>query len=151
MGKTPIEIELDHFWAGTAHYEPFGFSDEHAEAATKVFLDRNIVIARGETCDGNPEECSDGSVSAGSGPEYASVSGNENPNWLRNKARNYLTLAAYLEARDAIRIEREAEAAQDRRRDELAQEFTAVNSYAGQLPYTQNLINRIIELEGATK
>jgi len=34
------------------------------------------------------------------------------------------------------------------RRDELAAEFTAVNSYSGQLPYTQKLIDRIIELEG---
>ena len=34
-----------------------------------------------------------------------------------------------------------------RRRDELASEFTAVNSYSGQLPYTQKLIDRIIELE----
>lgn len=39
------------------------------------------------------------------------------------------------------------EARINRRRDELASEFTAVNSFSGQLPYTQNLINRIIELE----
>jgi len=37
------------------------------------------------------------------------------------------------------------------RRDELAAEFTAVNSYSGQLPYTQNLIDRIIELEKKAK
>jgi len=34
------------------------------------------------------------------------------------------------------------------RLDELAAEFTAVNSYSGQMPYTQKLIDRIIELEG---
>lgn len=37
------------------------------------------------------------------------------------------------------------------RRDELAAEFTAVNSYGGLLPYTQKLIDRIIELERKTK
>lgn len=43
-------------------------------------------------------------------------------------------------------IEQE-ESAVMRRRDELAAEFTAVQSYGGQLPYTQKLIDRIIELE----
>jgi hypothetical protein len=41
------------------------------------------------------------------------------------------------------------DAARNKRRDELASEFTAVNSYNGQLPYTQALINRIIDLESA--
>jgi hypothetical protein len=42
-----------------------------------------------------------------------------------------------------------ADEKRNRRRDELASEFTAVNSYNGQLPYTQALINRIIDLESA--
>ncbi|MDQ0241240.1 hypothetical protein [Arthrobacter bambusae] len=37
------------------------------------------------------------------------------------------------------------------RRDELASEFTAAGSYGGQLPYTQKLIDRIIDLEQAAK
>lgn len=45
----------------------------------------------------------------------------------------------------------QAEEALNRRRNELSAEFTAVNSFGGQLPYTQNLINRIIELEEAAK
>lgn len=47
-------------------------------------------------------------------------------------------------------IEREVGAV-SRRRDELAAEFTAVKSYGAQLPYTQKLIDRIIELEGQAK
>lgn len=41
----------------------------------------------------------------------------------------------------------EQAAAARTRRDELAAEFTAVNSYSAQLPYTQKLIDRIIDLE----
>jgi len=40
-----------------------------------------------------------------------------------------------------------AKEALNRRRDELAGEFTSVRTYGGQLPYTQKLIDRIIELE----
>ncbi len=52
-------------------------------------------------------------------------------------------LAAQEEAMEAKRV--------SERRDELAAEFTAVNSYGGQLPYTQKLIDRIITLEEASK
>ena len=55
----------------------------------------------------------------------------------------------YLAAALTIQKWREGEAARalDQRRDELAAEFTAVESYNGQLQYTKNLIDRIIELE----
>lgn len=59
----------------------------------------------------------------------------------RSDAMDYLAAA---EAIESTLAEFDREQA---RRDELAAEFTAVNSYNGQLPYTQKLIDRIIELE----
>ncbi|MDQ0854803.1 hypothetical protein QFZ79_002914 [Arthrobacter sp. V4I6] len=64
----------------------------------------------------------------------------------RHRADAYARLAL-AEALDAGIL---VNAARDKRRDELADEFTAVNRYSGQLPYTQKLIDRIVELE-ATK
>lgn len=59
--------------------------------------------------------------------------------------------AEYGEKEAAARASRKEVEALARRRDELASEFTAVNSYNGQLPYTQKLIDRIISLEEAAK
>lgn len=61
-------------------------------------------------------------------------------------ALEHLAVWQYREAEKAAA--REAEQELQRRRDELAAEFTAVESYNGQLQYTKNLIDRIIELEG---
>lgn len=45
-----------------------------------------------------------------------------------------------------------AKAELTRRRDELANEFTAVSTYNGQLPYVKNMLDRIIQLQDeATK
>lgn len=56
----------------------------------------------------------------------------------------------YQKEEAAIARQKENKALQ-KRRDELASQFTAVNSYNGQLPYTQKLIDHIIFLEGASK
>lgn len=144
--------ELDEFWQGSGAYQGLQTGDEDSREAVARFLDRNVVFPRIDTDNG--EVADDGQVlTAGSGPEWASALIGDNPNWLRNRARNILNIADYLENRDEILRAKEAkaDAALNRRRNELASEFTAVNSYGGQLPYTQNLINRIIELEGASK
>lgn len=154
MTKTPVEIELDDFWHGTGRYEEFGYSDEHGESATRIFLDHYIVIPRSDLPKVNASD-QNGFVTALAQETYQPnlylhPSDGDIPGaWSRDIAYANLAIAEAVEARDAEAAE--ATAARDKRRDELAQEFTAVNSYGGQLPYTQNLINRIIELEGATK
>lgn len=52
---------------------------------------------------------------------------------------------------DAVRIgeKNKTHGELTRRRDELAAEYTAVSSYNGQLPYTKNLIDRIISEQDA--
>ncbi|MCW2132915.1 hypothetical protein [Arthrobacter sp. VKM Ac-2550] len=54
-----------------------------------------------------------------------------------------------LEVHEEGRAERAKAEALTKRRDALADEFTSVPGYSGQLPYTQKLIDRIIELEQA--
>lgn len=156
MAKTETEKEVNDFWQGAGAYNGLTCMSGDDEEAVTRFLERNIVIPSSEPADGEViEEATPNGivVKAGSGPEYVSAYIHANPNWLRNRAVNLLNVADYLEGRDAILAAKEAEAkaAWNKRRDELAAEFTAVNSYSGQLPYTQDLINRIIELEGAAK
>lgn len=147
MDTERAETELADFAHQRSPYDTHWMDDR-----IKLFLARNIVIARTEPADGHVTEAAM-LATAGSGPETATASVHANPEWIRNKALNLLNLADYIEHRDTILAAKEAKAkvARDKRRDELASEFTAVNSYSGQLPYTQNLINRIIELEDAAK
>lgn len=64
---------------------------------------------------------------------------------MRETALEYV--AAWLVAEEWTSKQAVLARKRESRRDELATEFTAVNSYNGQLPYTQKLIDRIIELE----
>ena len=139
--------ELRAFYHSREAYEP----GNTISGSIDVFLSRNIVLARVQTLDGEPREDNAGDVIAGSGPEQAVASVVDNPNWLINKALNYLTLANYLENRDEILAAKEAEAQALRnvRREELVREFCgdedAKYEYASET--SLRAIDRIIELE----
>jgi phosphomannomutase len=135
-------------------------SRKPAEEATREIFEGFVVTPRAETCDGEVVESeSRGMVMAGSGPEYAEAYKNANPNWLRNKAINFLNVADYIENRDAILAAKEAAAtaARDKRRDELARDIhtkvygsmSAAPGYANSNNALQEAIDRIIELESA--
>lgn len=145
---SPAAEELADF---AHHREAYGSQHWMADRI-KVFLERNVVLPKVET-DSNEIIDDGGPISTGSGPEWAAADQGDNPNWIRNRAMNLLNLADYIENREAIIAAKQAAAAAAvaKRRDELAAEFTAVNSYNGQLPYTQKLIDRIVALEGVGK
>lgn len=112
------------------------------------FLERNAVIPRTDTCDGEIVEHEDGRVSAGSGPEYAATDIHVNPNWLRNRAINFLNIADYLENRDARLAA--AEAAATERRDLTTEAWSGVfggQKYDELTPVQQKLVDRVVELE----
>lgn len=75
------------------------------------------------------------------------LQGQESPKKYWLLATLSIARAEYLEMEEVAAARSQEAAERARRRDELASEFTAVNSYSGQLPYTQKLIDRIIELE----
>lgn len=114
--------------------------------ATEILHEEFVIIDRADLPKTTPNE----SV------EAVEVEGVDHSVWPLNNPtadRAYKDALEYLAASEAIKrwtskqeVLRRREA---RRRDELASEFTAVNSYNGQLPYTQKLIDRIIELENA--
>lgn len=117
-----------------------------------VFLARNIVIPRSELP--NVYESTNGNgICAASAQEFHQpelyfhpADGDKAGEWNRKIAYANLAVADAIDARDATNA-----VWRQKRRDELASEFTSVNSYNGQLPYTQKLIDRIIELEEAAK
>lgn len=148
MALGPIEDELADLVRGRGDY-----GDQFITDGIKLFLQRNVVLPKVETDSNEILDDRQSLISTGSGPEWASADLQENPNWVRNRAMNLLNLADYIENREAIIAAKKAaaDAAVAKRRDELAAEFTAVNSYNGQLPYTQKLIDRIVELEGVGK
>jgi hypothetical protein len=126
----------------------------NASLATDILIGEFVIIDRTETDHDEPtEETVDGLVLAGSGPEFAEASVHHSPNWIRNRARNYLRIADYLENRDAILAAREAEAtaARDKRRDELARELVEDGAYAYRFAEEplKLAIDRIIDLESA--
>ena len=89
-------------------------------------------------------EVTPGEYECGDGPERAYGSVSQNPNWLYNKAANYIAIAEYIEGK-APR-EAEAEKKLQERRDELAAKFSAnTYLYAGLNPIAQAAINYIIE------
>lgn len=115
--------------------EPFGPGSAQ-RAAKKVLHEFNVGHRSEETI-----EDRGGYFICGSGPGECGARPSDNPNWLRNHAANALALADYIEL-----VEREQNT-RNKRRDEVAGEFSAVKTYGGQLPYTQKLIDRIIDLE----
>lgn len=138
MSAEAIKQEIRDFWYGHGAYsESLGNIPKNID----LLLSRNLVIPRTDV----PEVFED---SRGPYLKTPGIEKNYHPeNWTgeeyRAYAGQYLAMAEWREAKDA----REKNAARDKRRDELASEFTAVNSYNGQLPYTQKLIDRIIDLE----
>lgn len=154
MALGPIENALADLVRSRGAY-----ADGYLIDAISVFLEHHIVLPKVETDSNEIIDDDDGQISTGSGPEWASADLADNPNWVRNRAMNLLNLADYIENREAIRAAKEAEAtiARDQRRDELADEFAprlqglGLNWYANVSTATQNAINRVIELEGASK
>lgn len=94
-----------------------------------------------------------GRIECGGGPESAFGEMSMNPNWLYNRAANYVALAQYIEgapAREAAE-KAEAEAAEKKlqeRRDALAKELSEDRRTYSETSLTaQAAINHIIELE----
>ena len=88
----------------------------------------------------------DEEIACGRGPEAAYGQTSQNPNWLRNRASNYIALADYIENRE----QREAavkERKLQERRDALLQEFRAGSQWDHTSELAQLAIDRIIELE----
>lgn len=89
-------------------------------------------------------------ITCGSGPEKAYGSMSQNPNWLWNKAANYLALAEYIESKAAR--EADAEKKLQKRRDAVAAEcaagvFDAGVTYDACPDPLRVAIDRIIELD----
>lgn len=173
MAKTPAEIELDHFWRGTGRYIDYGTSDESSEAATKIFLDRNVVFQRIIVGDVTEERIphTDGGLQQMIGGEYYSA--NRDPefwreavtrDWERAKrevetALKSEAVLAYLDAKQQAEVDAEVNAiiTRDRRRDELVNELAPRSPGLGGNWYMnvsiglRKAVDRIIDLEGATK
>ena len=98
-----------------------------------------------------------GLIECGGGPEIAFGEMSQNPNWLYNRAANYVALAQHIEsaAREAAE-KAEAEAAEKKlqeRRDAVAAELDGGADYDEFHPTSpfRKAIDRIIELEDAAK
>jgi len=133
-----VRKDFEDCWYGRGIYQP-GW----AEKSMEKFLEHNIVIPRDELPSVKRNFTDSKSYSTdGENIVFTCV---ENARaWVMRD----IAVWQFMEAE--AKQEAEKNAARDKRRDELAAEFTAVNSYNGQLPYTQNLINRIIDLEAAS-
>jgi hypothetical protein len=135
-----VRKELADYWTGNGEY---AMSYTVTRSAVDLFLSRNIVIPRSEL----PEAIGDsryGTVDANG--ELFGVTGVwESPLRWREKAKNFLAIAEYLES-DAAK-EAEATAARNKRRDELAIGLGYANRYGSLMEPARNAIDRIIDLE----
>jgi len=143
----PVADELADFAHQREPYDTKWMDDR-----IQLFLARNIVIPRSDLPDVY-ESTNGNGICTSSAQEFHQPALNFHPSdgdspgeWNRRIAYANLAVADAIDARDAA-----ASQWRQKRRDELAAEFTAVNSYDAQLPYTQKLIDRIISLEGAAK
>ena len=121
-------------------------------AAAERVLEAFVVIPKADLPDVWESEHDNGLCAATAQEFYQPelrfnpADGDKPGQWNRKIAYANLAVAHAIEARDVADAQW-----RQKRRDELASEFTAVNSYNGQLPYTQKLIDRIISLEEAAK
>lgn len=124
-----------------------GMCAGNASMATDAILDEFVVIRRSELPEAEPNSFGDTQVD---GIAFAKATGAEP---ARRNGLRYLALAEHLEAREAEQAATDAQ--RDKRRDELALEFTSDKrgsltsacNYGGLLPWTQAIVDRLIDAE----
>ncbi len=141
-----VRKELQDFASGEGIYDLPAWMNNSPELFD-LFLSRNIVIPRSEL-PAVKRNFTDSDTYSTDGESILFTSAENARAWVMRDIAVWQFIEH--EASELAKKEAEKNAARDKRRDELAAEFTAVNSYSGQLPYTQNLINRIIDLEAAS-